>query len=437
MAKLKFQPVKGTRDFYPEEMAFRNFLFGKMREASKKFGYQEYEGPILEPLELYAAKSGEDLVKKQTFVLTDRGGRKLALRPEMTPTLARMVGQREAELPKPIRWFSIGPRFRYEQPQKGRLREFYQWDIDILGSESPEADAEIIAIAAEFLKSIGLTPKEVKIKVNDRSLMEQKLSLIEIPKTKIQEVFKAVDKKEKIAEEEWDKWLKEIGLTSLQVKDLKGILKDRDFSRESENLTRIFSTLSDLGVSDFVEFDPNVVRGLDYYTGIVFEARDAKGKFRAILGGGRYDNLVEVVGGPKIAGTGFAAGDVVIEEVLKEYKQSLLLRNKKTPKISPGNTRVLVTVFDESTFRDSLKVTSLLRSNRVNTEIYINPEKLDKQLKYASQKEIPFVVIIGPEEEKSGTVTIKNMEKGSQETIPQEKLSDYFSTKGGSASGGK
>ncbi|PJE67486.1 histidine--tRNA ligase [Candidatus Shapirobacteria bacterium CG10_big_fil_rev_8_21_14_0_10_40_9] len=410
MSKLKFQPVKGTRDFYPEDMAFRNWLFGKMREVSKKFGYQEYEGPILEPLELYAAKSGEELVKKQTFVLTDRGGRKLALRPEMTPTLARMVAQREAELPKPIRWFSIGPRFRYEQPQKGRLREFYQWDIDILGSEAPEADAEIIAVACEFLKSIGLISKEVKIKVNDRSLMEQKLSLIEVPKGKIQEVFKAVDKKEKMAEEEWDKWLKEIGLTSLQVKDLKGILKDRDFSRESEKLTRIFSTLSDLGVSDFVEFDPNVVRGLDYYTGIVFEARDVKSKFRAILGGGRYDNLVEVVGGPKIAGTGFAAGDVVIEEVLKEYK--------KTPKISFCPTRVLVTVFTEGFFRKSLEVATLLRRSNIETELYPDPaSQLDKQLKYASQKEIPYVVILGPEEAESGKVTLKNMATGKQKTI--------------------
>ena len=318
MTKLKFQPVKGTRDFYPEQMAFRNWLFGKMREVSKRFGYQEYEGPILEPLELYAAKSGEELVKKQTFVLTDRGGRKLALRPEMTPTLARMVAQKQAELPKPIRWFSIGPRFRYEQPQKGRLREFYQWDIDILGSQAPEADAEIIAIAAEFFKSLGLSPKEVKIKVNDRKLIEQKLSFIEIPKTKIQEVFRAIDKKEKMTDGEWKDWLPEIGLNKLQIKDLEGILKDKDFSRESEELTRIFSTLSDLGVSEYVEFDPNIVRGLDYYTGVVFEAQDKEGKFRAILGGGRYDNLVEIVGGPKLGGVGFAAGDAVVEEVLKE-----------------------------------------------------------------------------------------------------------------------
>jgi histidyl-tRNA synthetase len=421
MSRLKFQPVKGTRDFYPEQMAFRNWLFEKMKEVSKRFGYQEYEGPILEPFELYAAKSGEELVKKQTFVLTDRGGRKLALRPEMTPTLARMVAQKQASLPKPIRWFSIGPRFRYEQPQKGRAREFYQWDIDILGSQAPEADAEIIAIAAEFFKSVGLSPKEVKIKVNNRKLMEEKLSFIEIPKTKIQDVFRAIDKQSLLLRNkkekglaEWKEWLKEIGLNSLQIKDLQGILKDKDFSRESEELTRIFSTLTDLGVAEYVEFDPNIVRGLDYYTGVVFEAQDIKGKFRAILGGGRYDNLVEIVGGPKIGGVGFAAGDVVVEEVLREYK--------KIPLLSPTPTKVLVTLFDEAFFRDSLLIAKKLRDAGVTTEMYLELTKLDKQLKYANQKNIPFVAIIGPDEIKNNTVTLKDMQTGEQESLSLEKL---------------
>jgi len=422
MAKLRFQPVKGTRDFYPEEMAFRNFLFGKMREVANSFGYQEYEGPILEPIELYAAKSGEELVEKQTFVLTDRGGRKLALRPEMTPTLTRMVAQKAAELPKPIRWFSIGPRFRYEQPQKGRTREFYQWDVDILGPASAEADAEVITVAAEFLKSVGLTPNEVKIKINDRFLMEQKLSLIEIQKTRIPEVFHAIDRKEKMEEEEWEKYLEELGLTPLQIKDLKGILKDRDFSRESERLTRIFSTLADLEISEYVEFDPGIVRGLDYYTGIVFETRDRKGKFRAILGGGRYDNLVEVVGGPKIGGVGFAAGDVVLEEILREYHKDLFNPDKEIAGFLRVPARVLVTVFDESTFRDSLKLSSLLRRKKINTEMYPEVAKLDKQLKYASQKGIPFVVIMGPEEVKSNQVTLKDMKLGIQEKVSSQDL---------------
>jgi len=418
MVKTKFQSPKGFRDFYPEELTARKWLFEKMREVSQRFGYQEYEGPCLEPLALYAAKSGEELVRQQTFILTDRGGEKLALRPELTPTLARMVAQRQANLPKPIRWFSIGPRWRYEKPQKGRTREFYQWDVDLLGVESPEADAEIIAVAAEFLKAVGLTPKEVVIKVNNRQLMEEKLDLIEIPRRLIPQVFRAVDKKEKMTPQKWKEWLKEIGLTNLQIKDLKGILKDKDFADESPQLTQIFSTLSDLGVAEFVEFDPEIVRGLDYYTGTVFEARDRKGEFRAILGGGRYDNLVEVVGGPRIPGVGFAAGDKVIEEVLKKFG--------KWPTFTPVPTKVLVTIFDEQTYRNSLEIARQLRQAGVETELYLTPEKLDKQLKYADRQKIRWAIIIGPEEAQKKQLTIKDLQTKSQKTIPQENLLKEF-----------
>lgn len=416
--KIKFQLTKGFRDFYPEEMAVRQWLFEKMRQVSRLYGYQEYEGPTLESLALYAAKSGGELVKKQTFVLTGRSGEKLALRPELTPTLARMVAQKQAELPKPIRWFSIGPRWRYEKPQKGRTREFYQWDIDLLGVESPEADAEIIAVAAEFLKAVGLTPKEVIIKVNNRRLLEEKLDFIEVPKNKIPLLFKAIDKKDKMEPKEWKEYLKEIGLNELQIKDVVGILADKDFAGESEELTALFSTLSDLGLADFLEFDPSIVRGLDYYTGTVFEAHDREGKFRSILGGGRYDNLVEVVGGPRLSGVGFAAGDKVIEEVLKKLN--------KWPTIEPLPTKVLVTVFDESLYRDSLKIARNLRERGVATELYLTVEKLDKQLKYADRKGIKYVVILGPDEAKNGSVTLKDLKKGKQKTILQSELADQL-----------
>ena len=419
MKNLKFQPVKGTRDFYPEQMAFRNWLFSKMREVSQKFGYQEYEGPILEPLGLYAAKSGEELVNKQTYILEDRGGEKLALRPEMTPTLARMVAQKQNELPKPIRWFTIGPRFRYEQPQKGRFREFYQWDIDLLGSQAAEADAEILAVAAEFFKALGLTPKEIRIKVNNRQLLEQKLDLIEIQKDKIPEILRAIDKKDKMESNAWWGWLEEIGLTKIQIQDLNGILNDKDFSNETESLTRIFSTLKDMGVLEFFEFDPSIVRGLDYYTGTVFEARDKDGVFRAILGGGRYDNLVEVVGGDPLVGIGFACGDAVLEEVLNKYN--------KIPNLPASPTQVLVTIFDESLLRESISLATNLRSANINTEIY--PEtsaKMDKQLKYADQKGIPYAVIVGPDEASKNEVTVKNLKTGEQKKVKQEKITSLI-----------
>jgi len=414
MAKTKFQLARGFQDFYPQELAERRWLFEKMREVSRRFGYQEYEGPCVEPLSLYVAKSSEELVRQQTFILSGRGGEKLALRPELTPTLARMIAQKQINLPKPIRWFSIGPRWRYEKPQKGRTREFYQWDIDLLGIETPEADAELITIAAEFFKSVGLTPKEVVIKVNNRRLMEEKLNFIEIPPQLTPQIFRAIDKKEKMTERKWEKWLEEIGLNKLQTRDLRKILADKDFAGESEELTNLFSTLSDMGVANYVEFDPAVIRGLDYYTGTVFEAQDRAGKFRAILGGGRYDNLVEIIGGSRISGVGFAAGDKVVEEVLRKFN--------KWPTINPLPTKVLVTVFNESLYRESLKIARQLREAKIPTELYLTVDKLDKQLKYANRQKIPYVVILGPEEEEKRIVTVKNLKTGGQKTYPQEAL---------------
>jgi len=410
----KYLLPRGFVDFYPEDMAGRHWLFGKMRQASKLFGYEEYDGPALEQVELYAAKSGEDLVKQQTFILNDRGGKKLALRPEMTPSLARMVAQKQEELTKPIRWFNIGPRWRYEKPQKGRTREFCQWDVDLLGIESPEADAEVIAVACEFFKLVGISAKEVVVRVSNRRLLEQKFNLIEIPPDKYSEVIRAIDKKDKMEINEWEKYLVSTGVNDLQIKDLKKILQDKDFAGESEELTTLFSTLTDLGYIDYVEFDPLVVRGLDYYTGTVFEACDRKQEFRAILGGGRYDNLVEIVGGKKLSGAGFACGDKVIEALLRKLN--------KWPEGKAANAKFLVTIFSESLYRDSLRTAQLLRSAGLPTELYLVLDDLPKQLKYANKKGIPYVIILGPDEAEKKTVMMKNMSTGEQTEITQEEL---------------
>lgn len=385
-----------------------------MRKVSESFGFEEYDGPIIEPIELYLEKSSEELVKKQTFLLNDRSGKTLALRPELTPTLARMVAKAKNQLTFPLRWFSIGPRFRYEQPQKGREREFYQWDVDILGVNSPESDAEVIALAVTFLKELGLTAKEVVVKINSRKLMDFKLSLLELTPPKKKEVVKAIDRKDRMDGKEWLNYLKDIGLNELQTKDLTKILADTDYRIESPELTEVFSTLSDLGVGNYCEYDPSVVRGLDYYTGTVFEVRDRKGNFRAILGGGRYDNLVENMGGGKISGVGFAAGDVLLELLLKEYKI--------VPQYPKSNTLVLVTVFDEARYRSSLLTANRLRRDGINTEFYLSADRLDKQLKYADKKGIPFVLIIGPDEEKMGKITVKDMVRKKQETMTLEEF---------------
>jgi len=414
------QLLKGFRDFYPPEMAFRNWLYQKAKSVAESFGFEEYEGPIVETLDLYAAKSGEELVKKQAFTLTDKSGKILALRPEMTPTLARMVAQKAGSLVFPVKWFSFGPRFRYETPQRGRGREFFQWDADILGLTNPEADAEVISAAAAMYLSLGLSPTEVRIKVNDRQYLQQKLQSIGVAGEKVSAIFKMIDKKSKLPAGIFEVMLIQQGLNSNQVKNLKNVLEDKQGYINSDWLSKIISLVEAAGYGEFVEFDPAIVRGLDYYTRTVFEGWDVKGEFRSIWGGGRYDNLTEEVGGKqKIPGVGFAMGDMVLEEILRA--------NGKYPKLKANNTQVLVTVFSNELAVSSNKLANSLRESGVNAEIYLDSNaKLDKQLKYADKKGIPYVAIIGPEEAAKGMVTIKDMRKKTQQTVPLEKLPSFL-----------
>ncbi len=409
MLNTNLNPVKGTRDFYPNEMRFRKWLFGKMRTVSEKFGFEEYDGPILEPIELYLGKSGEELVNNQTFQIKDKSGKTIVLRPELTPSLARMVAIARNQLIFPIKWFSIGQAYRYEQPQKGREREFFQWEVNILGTEAPEADSEVIAVTISLLQELGFNSNELVVKINSRKLMDYKLSQLQISDDKKKGLIRAIDKKDKMETPKWIEYIKSIGLSESQVTDLEKILNNTEYKTNSPELTKVFSTLSDLGLADYVEYDPNIVRGLDYYTGTVFEVRDRKGEFRAIIGGGRYDNLVEKLGGGKIEGVGFAAGDVLLKLLLEKYN--------KIPKFNLSNTQVLVTVFDQSIYRKSANVTKLLREKNINAEIYLKNEKLDKQLKYADKKGVPYAIIIGPEEEKEGKVTVKDLVNRKQETV--------------------
>ena len=404
-------PVKGTRDFYPPDWAFQTWLYRQIKEVSESFGFEEYEGPIIESLDLYAAKSGEELVKKQAFTLKDQAGNTLALRPEMTPTLARMVAQKIGQLILPVKWFTYGRRFRYEKPQKGRGREFFQWDADILGPDSPQADAETIAVAVELLKKIGLTPEEVVIKINDRKLLEELLSSIYIPVEKIKAVFGLIDKVDKVSSDDFMQIGMEIGLKKDQVAGIVQIINEKENYLKSPWLLDVLKQLKNYGVSEYVVFDPKIVRGLDYYTGTVFEAWDIKGQFRAIWGGGRYDNLVEQTGSrQKVPGVGFAMGDMVLAELLKS--------NKKYPVLDFNPTRILVTVFNTDLFDKSLFLANKLRAEGINCEVYLMPEaKMDKQLKYADIKGIPFIVILGPDEIKNDTVTVKNLKTREQKTF--------------------
>jgi histidyl-tRNA synthetase len=411
----KIQPVKGKRDFYPEEMALRNFIYGKVRAASQSFGYQEYDGPFIEPIDLYAAKSGEELVKKQSFTFQDRGGDFVTLRPELTPSLARMIAAKQGELTFPARWWSFGPFWRYEQPQKGRSREFFQWNLDMLGVNSPEADAELIAVAATFLRSVGLTPDLATIFVNNRRLMDSEFDALGIPVDKRMDVSGLVDRRSKMEPAKWDAYALELGLDQMQVDGLKNVLGNFDLWKNSDELVRLFSALEALGVEEYIKFDPNIMRGLLYYTGTVFEAFDTSGSLkRAILGGGRYDNLLADVGGQPLAGVGFAMGDVVIGIILQE--KGLL------PGFIPSPAPVLVTVFDESLLRESYALAAELRAAGLNVLCYPEPVKLQKQFKFADKMKARVVVTLGPDEAAQNRAAIKNLASGEQTVVARDAL---------------
>ncbi len=413
MSKIK--SVKGVREFYPEEMSLRNYIYGKVRLASQSFGYQEYDGPFLETIDLYAAKSGEELVKKQSFAFQDRGGDFITLRPELTPSLARMIAAKQNELTYPLRWWSFGPFWRYEQPQKGRTREFFQWNADIIGVSSPEADAELIAVAATFLRSVGLTPERATIYVNNRRLMESELDALGVVPDKRLDVSNLIDRRSKMEPLKWDEYALEIGLTERQREGLKDVLGNFDLWKRSDELMRLFAALETLGVKDYIKFDPNIMRGLLYYTGTVFEAFETTGSLkRAILGGGRYDNLLEDVGGNPLSGMGFAMGDVVIGIILKE--NGLLPEFEQTP------ASILVTVFDESLLLKSYELAAELRRAGLNTMVYPEVAKLPKQFKFADKMKMKVALVLGPDEEAKGQVVVKNLLNGEQTSVAREAL---------------
>ncbi len=414
MGKKVIPSVKGTRDFYPERMAVRSWLYRQMRAVSEAFGYQEYDGPALEPLELYAAKSGEELVKEQAFVFPDRSGELIALRPELTPTLARMVAQKQGQLRFPLRWWSFGPFWRYERPQRGRAREFFQWNIDMIGVNSPEADAELAAIGAEFFRRVGLTPQEVQILVNNRRLMDAQLEALGIPVEERGQVFRLIDRKEKMKPEAWEAYAREIGLSAAQIQGLYALLENEDLWETSEELVRFFRACEALGVREYIRFAPYIIRGLDYYTGTVFEARDTQGEFRAILGGGRYDNLVADVGGAPLPGVGFAMGDMVITLVLEKYE--------RLPDLTSHPAPVLVTVFDAEHLLEAYRLGAELRAAGLHVTTYPEPAKLGKQFKFADRLGLKVALVVGPDELAQGVVAVKDLRTGEQTSVPRSEV---------------
>ncbi len=406
--KAIIQSLKGTRDFYPPEMAVRKWLYEHIQKVSESFGYQEWEGPYLEKVELYAAKSGDELVKQQSFAFEDRGGEMITLRPELTPTLARMVAQKQNELAFPLRWWSYGPFWRYERPQKGRTREFFQWNIDLIGVSNPVVDTELVAVAARFFQQVGLNPDQAGICLNDRRMMNAELEKRGVSNDQIQTALRVIDHKKKMAQDAWEAYALESGLTKVQLKVIKEILSEETLWKKSETLTGMLEIIKNLEVKDYIKFDPQIIRGLDYYTGMVFEGFDLEEEGRAILGGGHYDNLVAAVGGQPLPGVGFAMGDVVLGQVLEKY--GCIPAEIKTE-------TVLVTVFNEEYLVKSTLLASQMREMGIRVAVYPEAAKLDKQFKYADRNGYRLAVVFGPDEEKDGMVMLKDLKEHQQEKI--------------------
>lgn len=413
---MKIQNLTGTRDFYPELQRKLNYIFNAWREVSLKYGYEEMDSPLLEPVELWTLKSGSE-IPEQMYNFTDKGGRNVAIRPELTPSLARMVAQKQRELGRPIKWFSIPRCWRYERPQSGRLREFYQFNLDLLGSDSMKADAEVIATSIEIMKRLKLTEKDFYIRLGNRRLL-QEVFLQVVDKKVLQEVFRLVDKKCKLKEGDFELAMKDLGLNNEEIRKLNELLRinsleEIDYKKLNENgkkgydeLKELLSYLNEYGVSKFIKVDFSIMRGFDYYTSTVFEVFDAGKEFRAIAGGGRYDNLVNDFGGEKCPGVGYGMGDVVL---------SLFLESKgKLPILDKSVDYFVVNIGE--TYDEVLKLANKLRKN-YSVEVDVLDWDMGKQLKYANKINAKKVIFVGEDEVKKGKFKVRDMISGKEELV--------------------
>lgn len=407
--KANLSPVKGFRDLYPEDKAIQNYIFEKLTSLANFSGFEQFDGPLLEPVELYLNKSSEELVNKQTFQVIDKNQKTLVMRPEMTPSLARLIAAKDQLITFPLKTYNLGLRFRYEAPQKGRSREFYQADFDILGEEGILSDVEILNTAINIFTTFGATQKDFVLYVNSREFMQRKLLETGVPSEKLKTTISIIDKKDKINPEIFEKLLFDAGITKDSVDKIDKLLQT-DFS-DDEYFFELFKLLKVYNIDKFVKINLNIVRGLDYYTGLVFEIKEIGDMNRSLLGGGRYDNLVADLGASRsIPGIGFATSDVVIWEFLKD--KNLL------PEINSKKVKFLITILDKECVNDNIELLVFLRKNNISCEIYPNMDrKLEKQIKYADKNKIPYIIIQGPEEIKKNIVKIKNMETGEQKEI--------------------
>ena len=416
------QGVRGTRDFYPEDMRLRNWLFERFHSAARSHGFEEYDAPVLESEELYTRKAGEEIVG-QLYNFEDKGGRKVALRPEMTPSLARMVMARAGALALPIKWYSIPQCWRYERTQRGRGREHYQWNVDIWGMDGVEADAELLSVLIQFFDSVGLSSEDLVIRISSRKVLEEVLGSLGLEGEIFAQTCVIVDKMDKLPEDVIEAQLSDLGLVSESISTIRSVLGITDLeslssalSSDSEaliELQSLFSLCDSYGISDWVSFDASVVRGLAYYTGPVFEAHDRAGNLRAICGGGRYDKLIGTMGGNDLPATGFGFGDMVVMELLAD--KGLL------PELSTGVGDVVFGMGTE--LRDAaMQVAAKLRSAGRTVDLVLEDKKMKWVFKHAERCGATRLVMVMPDEWAEGKVRIKDLDTGEESTVAMKDL---------------
>ncbi|MDE2872890.1 MAG: histidine--tRNA ligase [Gemmatimonadota bacterium] len=426
-AANSFARLPGFRDFAPGDLAVRNHIFAAWRRVARGYGFREYDGPPLEPLGLYVEKSGEEIVG-QLYAFRDKGGRDVALRPEMTPTLARMLAERSRGMPKPIRWFSLPQLFRYERSQRGRLREHFQLNVDIVGEAGVAADAEVLAVAIDAVRGLGLDHNDFVARVNDRRLVTAVLDAAGVAAGRHAGCLAVIDKAGRAGPDRTRAGLEALGLSPAAVARLAELLADGSRAHLAElfgddaavrgamrRLDEHRSILEAMGLGPYVRFDFTVVRGLAYYTGIVFELFDRAGRLRAICGGGRYDRLLELVGGEPLPAVGFGMGDVVLGE---------LLRDRALVPDTETSCDVFVVWVGAEQRAPGLELSHRLREAGHSVMYSLRPQGVGKQLRAASRAGAGRAVIIGPEEAANGSATVRDLESGRQETRPLASLLD-------------
>ena len=449
--KLNTNPPKGTRDFYPDDMRQRTWLFDQWREVAKTYGFSEYDAPVLEAESLYTRKAGEE-VTEQLYNFVDKGDRAVALRPEMTPSLARMVMAKKGGLSLPLKWFSIPQCWRYERMTRGRRREHFQWNMDVWGVTGVEAEAELLSAMVDFFERVGLSAEDVGIKVNSRLVIGEVLSELGIPEEKFAATCVLVDKLEKVSggiyiyilniyhvHQKSDIFhyqvpidavqgdLEELGLDRSVVEKLITVLTNKSIESIAEvlgpesdavkELSKLLSLCKAYGIEDWILFDASVVRGLAYYTGIVFEAFDRRGELRAIAGGGRYDKLLETFGGDPTPAAGFGFGDAVIIELLKE--RDIL------PTFDSAGIDSVVFAMNEDLYDSAIAIATKLRKAGQNVDVVLENKKTKWVFKHSDRIKSRYVIVVAPKENENGEVSIKDLSIGEQTTVKIDDLTEW------------